>query len=232
VTGARSRGRDRRPGGRRSTAGVDRRRQILSVLRAAAAPRSVLDLAARLDVHPNTVRFHLDALVETGQVERVESPPAGPGRPPLTFRARRRMDPTGPRRYRLLATILAAGLAAEPDATARAVEAGRAWGAQLPDPSAGGSGGAAAPPVERLVALLDELGFAPERRPAVGQTASIGLRHCPFLELAESRAGIVCAIHLGLMRGMMATMDAPVTVERLEPFVEPDLCLAHLKAAR
>jgi hypothetical protein len=26
----------------------------------------------------------------------------------------------------------------------------------------------------------------------------------------------------------MATVDAPVTVERLDAFVEPDLCVAHL----
>jgi hypothetical protein len=28
----------------------------------------------------------------------------------------------------------------------------------------------------------------------------------------------------------MEALDAPVTVNRLEPFAEPDLCLAHLVA--
>jgi len=56
------------------------------------------------------------------------------------------------------------------------------------------------------------------------------LRHCPFLELVESGAGIVCSLHLGLMQGAMAALCTPVTVERLDPFVEPDLCLAHLDA--
>jgi hypothetical protein len=35
-------------------------------------------------------------------------------------------------------------------------------------------------------------------------------------------------VHLGLMRGAMETRGAPVAVDRLEPFVEPDPCLAHL----
>jgi hypothetical protein len=29
------------------------------------------------------------------------------------------------------------------------------------------------------------------------------------------------------MQGVMTTLGAGITVERLEPFVEPDLCLAH-----
>lgn len=53
------------------------------------------------------------------------------------------------------------------------------------------------------------------------------LRHCPFLELAETQAGVVCPVHLGIMRGALQTWGAPVTVDRLDAFVEPDLCLAH-----
>ncbi|MGZ4289361.1 MAG: transcriptional regulator, partial [Gaiellaceae bacterium] len=45
----------------------------------------------------------------------------------------------------------------------------------------------------------------------------------------ESRTHIVCPIHLGLMQGAMAAAQSPVTVERLEPFVEPMLCVAHLR---
>jgi predicted ArsR family transcriptional regulator len=64
----------------------------------------------------------------------------------------------------------------------------------------------------------------------MGGQLAVGLRHCPFLELAEVRAQVVCPIHLGLMQGAMAAWDAPVTVDRLVPFAEPDLCVAHLGA--
>jgi predicted ArsR family transcriptional regulator len=80
-----------------------------------------------------------------------------------------------------------------------------------------------------LVDMLDDLGFAPERLAANGDQ-QIGLRHCPFLELAENRTAVVCPIHLGLMQGAMESWGAPVTVDRLEAFAEPDLCVAHLGA--
>ncbi|COW05040.1 putative transcriptional regulatory protein [Mycobacterium tuberculosis] len=114
------------------------------------------------------------------------------------FRAVRRTDSTGTRRYRLLAEILASGLA----------------GADTEET------------IDHLVAVLDDLGFAPERRASNGRQ-QVGLRHCPFLELAETQAGVVCPVHLGIMRGALQTWGAPVTVDRLDAFVEPDLCLAH-----
>jgi hypothetical protein len=30
------------------------------------------------------------------------------------------------------------------------------------------------------------------------------------------------------MQGMLAELDAPIVAERLDPFVEPSLCIAHL----
>jgi hypothetical protein len=33
------------------------------------------------------------------------------------------------------------------------------------------------------------------------------------------------------MQGALTAMRAPVTVDRLDPFVEPDLCVAHLAPA-
>jgi hypothetical protein len=59
----------------------------------------------------------------------------------------------------------------------------------------------------------------------------VGLRHCPFLELAEARAQVVCRVHLGLMQGAMGAWGTSLTVHRLEPFAEPGPCAAHLSAA-
>ena len=41
----------------------------------------------------------------------------------------------------------------------------------------------------------------------------------------------MCSVHLGLMQGAMQTWESPLTVDRLEPFVPPDLCVAHLARA-
>lgn len=207
-----------------------RRREVLRLLRASPAPMSILAIAEDLGVHPNTVRFHLDSLVGDGQVEQVEHGRRGPGRPPLMFQAVRQMDRGGTRHYRMLAEILTAALAADRNPRAKAIAAGRAWGRSLESEAPPGKGGSAEAAIDRLVGVLDGLGFAPERRTSGGQQ-SVGLRHCPFLELAETRTAVVCPIHLGLMQGALETWGAPVSVDRLEAFVEPDLCLAHIVPA-
>ncbi|ORA16115.1 transcriptional regulator [Mycobacterium angelicum] len=206
---------------------TDRRRAVLRVLRGSPGAQSIVEIADQLGVHPNTVRFHLDNLVAAGQIERVEPVHRGPGRPPLMFRAVRQMDRGGPRHYRMLAEILTIGLAAQRDSNAKALAAGRMWGRTLDAPAHAGN---AEESIQHLVGVLDEMGFAPERGTAEG-APTIGLRHCPFLELAEVRTNVVCPIHLGLMQGALETWAAPVAVERLEAFAEPDLCLAHLRPA-
>jgi predicted ArsR family transcriptional regulator len=202
-----------------------RREHALAALRGATSAMTIAEIAEQLGVHPNTARFHLDTLVADGRVERVEPDHKRPGRPPLMFRAVRGMDPGGTRRYRLLAEILTLALAGDRKASAKALEAGRAWAARVTRPTRKAAG--VQESINRLVDLLDELGFAPQRRTSHSE-AQVGLRHCPFLELAEDRSAVVCPIHLGLMQGALEAWRAPVTVDRLDPFVEPDLCLAHV----
>lgn len=197
-------------------------------MREAGAAMSIVEIAERLDVHPNTVRFHLDTLVTGGQVARVEVPPSGPGRPPQLFRAHSGMDPAGPRNYQFLAAVLAENLAAGPDPIERATAAGEAWGRRMAEERALPAHPSRPRALTALVDLLDDVGFAPEQAPP-GRRREIGLRHCPFLDLVDSRE-VVCAIHLGVMRGAMEAVDAPVTVTRLQPFEQPDRCLAHLGA--
>ena len=204
-----------------------RRREVLRVLRMSRVPISIVAIADELDVHPNTVRFHLETLVADGVVEQVEATRKGPGRPALMFRAVRQMDRGGTRHYRMLAEVLATGLAAEGDPAPKAQAAGREWGRRMEAESPVVASADEA--IERLLGILDGLGFAPERWKSDG-AEQIGLRHCPFLELAEVQAPVICPVHLGLMQGALESWSAPVTVERLEPFVQSDLCLAHLTA--
>ena len=168
-----------------------RRRAVLREVRASRVPLSIVAIAEKLDVHPNTVRFHLDSLAGDGLVEHVEPARRGPGRPPLMFKAVQMMDRGGTRHYRLLAEILAISLGAEQDSGKRAIAAGRAWGEQLDSP---GAVAGVEDSIERLVGVLDELGFEPERRESDGKQ-QLGLRHCPFLELAERQPGVICPIH-------------------------------------
>jgi len=207
-----------------------RRDVILQMLRTSSEPRSITSLAHELDVHPNTIRFHIDALLRAGRVEQVLGDSPGRGRPPILFRASRRMDPTGPTNYRLLAGILTGYVASSPDAAGIAAQLGRSTSPALVASSTQDRAPSKTRAVTELVELLAELGFEPE--PAEGRrTREIWLRHCPFQNLAEQHGEVICSVHLGLMQGALTAMRAPVTVDRLDPFVEPDLCVAHLASA-
>ncbi|GLP75213.1 ArsR family transcriptional regulator [Mycobacterium antarcticum] len=204
-----------------------RRELILQLLRTATGPRSIADMAEEMAVHPNTIRFHLEALVRTGRVEQFIGDTAGPGRPPVLFRASRRMDPAGPTNYQLLANILTTYLATNAaDPTRTAASLGRSWGPSLVDdrPRRALSKTQA---VTALTDVLADLGFGPEP-PTSRRSTEIRLRHCPFHQLVQTHGETICALHLGLMQGALESMRGPVTVDRLDPFVEPDLCVAHL----
>lgn len=204
-----------------------RRRQVLDVFREAGDAMTLAEVAAQLDVHPNTVRFHVDRLLEAGQIEQVDVARQGPGRPAAHFRATHRMDPGGPRQYQKLAEVLVSALASTSDRRERARAAGEHWGAMLAQERADEPGSC----TDRLVSLLAEVGFDP-RPSRRGSTDEIALRHCPFLELAQDRTEVICPIHLGLMQGALQEWGADVEKVRLQPFLEPDLCLARLEHAR
>jgi predicted ArsR family transcriptional regulator len=203
----------------------ERRAQVLGALREAEAPLSVGTVADRVGLHPNTARFHLDALVDAGLADRGPEDREQPGRPRVLYSARPENVHAGRRSYRLLAEILSSYLAATtPHPAEAARDAGQAWGHYLADRPPPFRRLDTATAVRQLVSVLDEIGFAPEPE---GEER-ISLRHCPFREIAEQHGEVVCSIHLGLMRGLLAELGAPVDATRLDPFVEPDRCVTHL----
>lgn len=214
----------------------ERRERVLgAVHRATDGVAGVPEVAEHLGVHPNTARFHLEALVSDGVLERVPGPPTGRGRPRVGYRARPGSARGDVRRYRLLAEILLGQLSAtsdDPPATATAV--GRSWGAHLvPRRAPSSEVITREEATTRLITMLDELDFAPEPvSQGLAPPDRLRLRHCPFLELAEPHRDLVCPLHLGLMQGALKELQAPVTITSLEPFAEPSACLAHLAPVR
>jgi predicted ArsR family transcriptional regulator len=204
------------------------RAHVLDLLRAAGSPAGVRDIADQAGLHPNTARFHLDALVDAGLAARAPKERTTPGRPSMAYRAVAGGETMGRRRYRLLAemlTSLIAGMLPKPGEAAG--EAGREWGRYLTEPPPPYQRLDAGEAVEGLTATMAEIGFAPE---AVtdGTQYQLRLRQCPFREVAENHQDVVCQLHLGLMQGALAQMRAPVTADRLQPFAEPSLCIAYL----
>lgn len=183
-------------------------------------------LAQHLGLRPNGVRRHLELLLRTELISSVSATTNSPGRPRLLYDVK---PPAPPERvgYPLLADMLA-GAVGNSDNADVAEQEGRHWGRILvnrPIPSASADEDDAA---GHLIAMLDRLGFAPEAEPTQSGVR-LDLRRCPFLETAKAHPGVVCSLHLGLMRGALAELGAALDTERLDPLVQPDLCVAHLR---
>lgn len=214
-----------------TSASGSRRDEVVQLFRVSQRPLSAREVAGEIGLHVNTVRFHLDTLVRQGILRREDGQAEGPGRPRTQYFLVPGMDRGGPRNYRLLAEMLLSQLATADDAAAAAVEAGSAWGRYLIQPLAPGQRIASDEALSRLVDLLADVGFDPFLAELENADPEIRLRHCPFLELAETHRELVCALHLGLMRGALEQLHTPLRAKTLTPFADPHTCIAHLASA-
>jgi predicted ArsR family transcriptional regulator len=204
------------------------RARVLDLLRFAGRPLGVQEIAEQTGLHPNTARFHLDALVDAGLATRESQPRPSPGRRSMVYQATDGDGPAGRRRYRLLAEMLTSMIAGVlPQPGAAAAEAGREWGRYLTEQPPPYQRTDAAQAIEKLTAALEEIGFAPETV-VEGGDYQIRLHQCPFREVAERHQDVVCALHLGLLQGALTQLRAPVTADRLQPFAQPSVCIAEL----
>lgn len=197
------------------------RAAILDRLRDQPEPLTQSALVAATGRHPNTVREHLEGLVRAGLVRRSLAAPLGRGRPAWLYEAVG--DPgSADSEYAGLAAALAAAIARSSsrpreDATA----AGEAWGHELVRDRAE----SATDPADaraRVVALLDDLGFAPEQDAA--DPAEVRLTRCPLLAAAHRHPEVVCGVHLGIVRGALEEYGVSPAGSDLAPFSVPGAC--------
>jgi predicted ArsR family transcriptional regulator len=199
---------------------------LLGVLEGSSEPLDAHVLADRLVLHVNTVRWHLGVLMDAGLVVEERAGSGAPGRPRHGYRLAENLSNES--RYGMLAEILVDALAhREPDSAGTLEAAGRARGRMLVRSPLGGGSVDADEAIASIVELLQGFGFQ-ARHEHSKDGDRITMRPCPFGEMAASHSSIVCPVNLGLMRGALDTLDAPVEAISLEPFVEPDLCVARL----
>lgn len=207
---------------------VGSRRRMLDALRAAGGPVCAGELAAAVGLHVTTARDHLRVLETAGLVVRTRRPPTGRGRPRLFYApADKEGRADG---HRELAELLAGALSAGGhDGRRRAEAAGRGWAErQVPD----GLRLSWEESVIGIAELFGRIGFAPRRIDDGGAGFRLALEHCPFRDVARAHPEVVCAIHLGLMRGALSRFGQPELAEaaQLQPFVTPQRCTAGLPA--
>ncbi len=174
------------------------------------------ELAQELGQHPNTVREHLDALVEADYVLATSAKPQGRGRPAITYRA----NPSRGARERAyidLANELARMIDVLSDSPQQAaVQAGRSWGARLiqADPEAVAEGLPTFMTAHGCVAVGGD-----EREVVIGR--------CPIVESARQYPEIVCSLHLGVFMEYASHTGIARDV-RLSPDFEGRHCVLHL----
>jgi predicted ArsR family transcriptional regulator len=202
------------------------RARVLEFLQQATTAVSVDDLAGALGLHPNTARKHLEGLVAVGAATSRTAPSTSRGRPARTYVAAGHAEPdTRVRDYAALATALAGHLSrTSADPRTQALAAGDAWGRSLTERCLPGSPARARTAV---VELLAELGFDPQ---GDATARTVRLRRCPLLDAARAFPDVVCAVHLGIVRGALAELGADPDAAALLPFSEPGACRLHLTA--
>ncbi len=201
--------------------------RILEELRV-HGPLDSRQLGRLIGLHPNTVRSHADQLVEAGLVRTVTASAAGRGRPRLLYEVVGESAPVQQDGYQLLAQMLASYLAGIDQPQVVAESAGRAWGSYLADKPPPFARISEEEATEKVVQLFSRLGFMPEAQKGP-DGRKVLLHRCPFRAVAESNQQVVCGVHLGMLKGALKEMGAALEATRLEPFVEPTLCVAHLQ---
>lgn len=189
---------------------------IYRELAGSASPLSVRELADRLDLHPNTVRPHLEQMHEADLIA-VEAVHRGTvGRPEHRYSLAPGAPGIGlePPSHTVLAALLAA-LAERVGADGtEAAAAGRAFGEEAVRRA--GPGECA----EQLLAELDRMGFEPASA-RQGPCLDVAFQHCPFRELAEAYPELVCNLHRGIVQGVVGDRGI---VEHFAALYDRDAC--------
>lgn len=190
------------------TLGDNTRYAIYLELARSPRPLATADVSESLDLHPNTVRPHLERMREAGLLDVEVSGRGDVGRPQHRYSIASDAPSLGlePPTMPVLARMVLA-MATRLQASADDAEAvGRSEG------TARATGYREAPStLEALVADLDRLGFDPvvtgdPDADDADADAVIAFAHCPFAELAEQHPELVCGLHRGLVAGFVAEM--------------------------
>jgi predicted ArsR family transcriptional regulator len=193
------------------TLGDNTRYAIYLELARSPRPLTTNEIAATIDLHPNTVRPHLERMRDVGLVDVAVQARGQIGRPQHRYSLAADAPSLGmePPVMPLLAEMvlaLAERLGAGPaDAHAVGVDTGTQRSGAFVD---------ALSSLEAVVADLDRLGFDPVVAEADDDpdAAVVAFANCPFGDLAEEHPDLVCSLHHGLVDGFVRGMgDARAT---------------------
>lgn len=199
---------------------------MLDALALAGTPLDAATIAAQVNLHVTTARFHLEQLERAGLIRRRLERAGTRGRPRVLFEESPSARTENAQRE--LSGALAAALAEDDDGgRERAIRAGEQWSSEYTaEVAATAERGGQPVGVGPLIRILDRLGFDPQTRP---DSRAIDLHSCPFRDAARQNPSVVCSVHLGLIRGVVEALGQDADESGLTPFVEPELCVVSLR---
>ncbi|QQS02305.1 MAG: helix-turn-helix domain-containing protein [Austwickia sp.] len=210
------------------------RRRIVDLIRESPSKLAAADLAGTLDLHVTTVRFHLDQLEQAGvltaQRERRESV----GRPRKVYAVAPETVPVNESAYVVLTGVLAEAIPGiRTERSGASIAAGAAWARRnvTAREAAAVTGREAELPVRELIDVLARWGYRREtvtvEQPRPG-CHRLSLSQCPMREAAIENPDVVCAAHLGLIRGTLSRLGVADVFVRVQPMVTEQVCLVDL----
>lgn len=206
------------------------RRRVYDVARAHDEPVTREAVADEVGISQRLAAFHLDRLAESGLLLVDYARPAGrrgpgAGRPAKRYRvAPVQVEVTiPPRRYNVVARILAAAVADAPHhageaARDAAYDEGRRIGSSV--------AGRRRRPATAVADALGELGFDPQ---AAESPTRLRLRNCPFHEIVDVAPQLVCGLNQRLVSGVLEGLAVADRCSAEGDGVPPDCCVSvHL----
>ncbi|MDP8987979.1 MAG: helix-turn-helix domain-containing protein [Actinomycetota bacterium] len=208
--------------------GDNTRYAIYLELARSPVPLSTADVADSLDLHPNTVRPHLERMRDVGLLTVETESRGGVGRPQHLYSLANEAPSLGlePPPMPLLARMLAGVAAAAGAAPDEAAEIGRAQGRSAASALAGDADTDEGGCVAALAAELGRLGFDPAVADD-GAAVSVAFTHCPFAELAQAHPELVCHLHRGMVEGFVEAVGG-ASVERFRTLLDRQPCRVEL----
>lgn len=192
------------------------RRRLFALLTATGGAATTDDLAARLGLHPNGVRTHLQRMCDAGLVERRRVPQSrGRPRDEWAIAPGAPAPPEEPSAYAPLARWLARTIPATPQRLREVEATGREIGREL------AAGAPPGPPGPAVGAMLATLGFHPRVEADAGDRFACRLGTCPYRESARENQAVVCTLHRGVTRGLLDRLAPGARLARFVPH-DPD----------
>ena len=168
-------------------------------------PLTTADIAESLELHPNTVRPHLERMRDIGLLDVAVGGRGDVGRPQHRYSVADDAPslglepPTMPMLARMLLHMTQRLDGSTDDAVAVGRHEGNARAARYQR---------APSTLEALVSDLDRLGFDPVvgDDPRDDDAAVVAFANCPFASLAAEHPDLVCGLHRGLVAGFVEAM--------------------------